>query len=190
MRNVILALASLTALIPAQSFAQVFGGYSRGTSTYQAQGPSYSQSPQSGYQFRLNGKVIMTDRQLLSGPSGCQSDLVDRTNGQPICPFDNTNISPQTVWEATIARKCPINRYGESLCIGGIVAVGQNCMKPSSYCSYYRIVPTYKQTQQWEVNVHRIGQLGREVWIESSGSLYRHFLFCHGEQYKSYRQNC
>lgn len=193
MRNFLALLLALAAIsvMPGTSRAQQFGGYNTGTSTYQSRGPSYSQSPNAGYQYRLNGKVYSTNSRTMSGPQGCNSGLVDLRTGRMVCPLDSV-VSPQAIWEQIVTGHCGLNEYGDSLCVGGIVAVGRNCPQNPGVCRYYRIKNTYAQLETWDVRITNISHLGDELWITrpGQGMLWRLFTECHADQFASYRRGC
>lgn len=139
-----------------------------------------------GYEYMLNGKTYATNPRMISGPGGCNSDLLDTRTGKIVCPLD-TVISPQSVWRQIVWQHCTIDAYGDSPCVGGYVAVGHNCPQRPNQCRYYRIMRTYDgqygSRGSSDVNLGRIETLGNELWIERPGSgLWKLFLRCHAYQ--------
>ena len=145
-----------------------------------------------GYEYTLNGRTITTNPDVMSGPRGCQSNLMNIETREMVCPGDEI-ATPRSIWAGHIARHCGIDREGES-CIGGFVAVGRNCPAVPQGCRIFRIRRPYDTIDQYEVNMLRISQLGDELWIARPGEGYwRLFASCHAGQFTLYprrNNNC
>ena len=120
-------------------------------------------SAQTGYEFTLNGRTISTNPASMSGPRGCQSNLMNIETGEMVCPLDSV-ATPRSVWAGYVARYCASELESQS-CIGGFVAVGRECPSRPQTCRYFRIVHSYDRLNQYEVSVTGISRLGNELWI-------------------------
>lgn len=140
--------------------------------------PAVASAQQYGYQFELNGRVVTTNPDRVSGPYGCTSNLANTDTGETVCPFDRI-ASPDSVWRTQIAIHCDVIRRGQysqygfygNQCIGGYVAVGDNCPQNFRRCTYYRVSEegTWQQGP-WTVPASEIHQLGTELWIARPGT--------------------
>jgi len=139
--------------------------------------PAAASAQQYGYQFELNGQVIMTNPDLMSGPYGCRSNYVNVETGKPACAFDGI-ADPYSVWRTQVAMHCDVVRRGQwsgqgfygNQCIGGYVAVGDNCPQRPRGCTYYRIAEEGMWHDNWTVPASRIHELGNEMWIARPGT--------------------
>lgn len=139
--------------------------------------PVGAQAQDYGYRFELNGRVFTTNPNTMSGPGGCRSNLMNVETGEMVCPMDRI-ADPQSVWRGYVARFCGVvNRdrysgygfYGND-CIGGYVAVGDNCPQRPHGCRYYRVAEEGTLYGTWLVPASRIHELGNELWIAKPGS--------------------
>lgn len=148
---------------------------------------------QNRYEYSLNGRTIGTNPDVMSGPYGCRSDLLNIRSGRLVCPGDEV-ATPDSLWRAHIARECGFTRSAyeqgsrvRDTCIGGFVAAGRNCPRTPANCRFFRIVHPYDTREDWSVSVSRIYQLGDELWIaRPNDALWGMFSRCHANQYTQY----
>jgi hypothetical protein len=130
-----------------------------------------------GWQFQLNDRTITTNPDRMSGPYGCRSNLANTDTGETVCPFDGV-ADPASVWRTQVAMHCDVVRRGQysaygfyaNQCIGGYVAVGDNCPQRPRGCTYYRIAEEGTWQGNWMVPASRIHELGNELWIARPGT--------------------
>lgn len=160
-------------------------------------GTAHAQSRDS-YTYSLNGRDYATNPNMLSGPGGCRSNLLNVETGRLVCPADGT-ASWRSLLQLEVARECGMTRpdwqqgLAESSCIGGFVAVGRECPRLPHTCRYFRIVDSYDVRERWTVSVTRIHELGNQLWVaRPRGTHWSLFGRCHADQYSRYphRYSC
>ena len=154
--------------------------------------PAFAQH--NSYHYTLNGRTIATNPQMMSGPYGCRSDLMNIRTQQMVCPGDEV-ATPDSIWRYHIAQFCgrtQPNYQGydpqQVSCIGGFVAVGHDCARLPHTCQYFRITEPHGFQESWTVPVDRIHELGTELRIARSrdDGLYGLFARCHARQFAQY----